>query len=87
MIMKRRNLYIGVALAILSITACKPTLDEFTPSAGTKADFSKYIAIGNSLSAGFADGGLYLEGQKWLSLYSSQSNFKKWVEENLNLHF
>ncbi|SJN51302.1 hypothetical protein FM120_29955 [Sphingobacterium faecium PCAi_F2.5] len=64
MIMKRRNLYIGVALAILSITACKPTLDEFTPSAGTKADFSKYIAIGNSLSAGFADGGLYLEGQK-----------------------
>ncbi|CDS94101.1 conserved hypothetical protein [Sphingobacterium sp. PM2-P1-29] len=64
MIMKRRDLYIGVALAILSITACKPTLDEFTPSAGTKADFSKYIAIGNSLSAGFADGGLYLEGQK-----------------------
>jgi len=62
--MKRRDLYIGVALAILSITACKPTLDEFTPSAGTKADFSKYIAIGNSLSAGFADGGLYLEGQK-----------------------
>lgn len=62
--MKRRNLYIGVALAILSITACKPTLDEYTPTAGTKADFSKYIAIGNSLSAGYADGGLYLEGQK-----------------------
>lgn len=62
--MKRRNLYIGVALAILSITACKPTLDEYTPAAGTKADFSKYIAIGNSLSAGYADGGLYLEGQK-----------------------
>lgn len=62
--MNRRNLYIGVALAILSITACKPSLDEFTPSAGTKADFSKYIAIGNSLSAGFADGGLYLDGQK-----------------------
>ncbi|AIM38817.1 G-D-S-L family lipolytic protein [Sphingobacterium sp. ML3W] len=62
--MKRRNLYIGVALVILSITACKPTLDEYTPTAGTKADFSKYIAIGNSLSAGYADGGLYLEGQK-----------------------
>lgn len=62
--MNRRNLYIGVALAILSVTACKPSLDEFTPSAGTKADFSKYIAIGNSLSAGFADGGLYLDGQK-----------------------
>lgn len=62
--MKRRNLYLGVTLAILSITACKPTLDEFTPSAGTKADFSKYIAIGNSLSAGYADGGLYLDGQK-----------------------
>src|SRR5690606_17421605 len=28
------------------------------------ADFSKYIAVGNSLTAGFADGGLYLSGQQ-----------------------
>ena len=27
------------------------------------ADFTKYVAVGNSLTAGFADGGLYREGQ------------------------
>lgn len=60
------KLYIGIALC--SITAsCAPVIDNASPSdtAGTsKPDFSKYIAIGNSLTAGFADGGLYLEGQQ-----------------------
>ncbi len=48
---------------ILIVISCKPTMDIPKPSAGS-ADFSKYIAIGNSLTAGFADGGLYLAGQK-----------------------
>lgn len=43
--------------------SCKPELDAVKPSAG-EANFSKYISIGNSLTAGFADGGLYLEGQQ-----------------------
>lgn len=52
-----------VALMGLGLTACQPDLeDDFTPSAGT-ADFSRYIAVGNSLTAGFQDNGLYLEGQ------------------------
>ncbi|UOQ66601.1 SGNH/GDSL hydrolase family protein [Hymenobacter volaticus] len=52
-----------VALMGLGLTACQPDLeDDFTPSAGT-ADFSRYIAVGNSLTAGYSDGGLYLEGQ------------------------
>lgn len=61
--MKKNKLYIGAALVLLSIASCKPSLDEYTPSAGS-VDFSKYVAIGNSLTAGYADGGLYLEGQK-----------------------
>ncbi|WP_254244956.1 SGNH/GDSL hydrolase family protein [Hymenobacter sp. BRD67] len=39
-------------------------MDATTPaaSAGT-ANFSRYIAVGNSLTAGYEDGGLYLDGQ------------------------
>lgn len=53
-----------IAFLALIISACAPKLDkEFTPSKGS-ADFTKYVAVGNSLTAGFADGGLYLEGQQ-----------------------
>lgn len=51
------------ALLGLGLAACQPDLeDDFKPSAGS-ANFSRYIAVGNSLTAGFADNGLYLEGQ------------------------
>lgn len=54
----------ALALAILGMAACKPTIDtEVKPSKGS-ADFTRYIAVGNSLTSGFADGGLYLEGQQ-----------------------
>lgn len=39
-----------------------PSATTGTPSKGD-ADFTKYVAVGNSLTAGFADGGLYREGQ------------------------
>lgn len=53
-----------LALLGLGFTACQPDLeDDFKPSAGS-ADFSRYVAVGNSLTAGFADNGLYLEGQQ-----------------------
>ena len=50
-------------MTLCFFTACKnddhlPTI----PSQGT-ADFSRYIALGNSLTAGYADGGLFLAGQ------------------------
>ncbi|GGE43100.1 GDSL-like lipase/acylhydrolase family protein [Pedobacter psychrotolerans] len=53
-----------VAATILFAASCKPEIE--TPAARTAgtANFSKYIAIGNSLTSGYADGGLYLEGQK-----------------------
>lgn len=53
----------ALALAILGLVSCKPSIDTVPITKGN-ADFSRYIALGNSLTAGFADGGLYLEGQK-----------------------
>ena len=52
------------AFALLALLAgCKPDLaNDFKSSAGS-ADFSRYIAVGNSLTAGYSDNGLYLEGQ------------------------
>lgn len=62
--MKSTYFYKGaLALAIFALASCKPTIDTVTPSKGT-ADFTRYIAVGNSLTAGFSDGGLYLEGQQ-----------------------
>ncbi|MFD2596753.1 SGNH/GDSL hydrolase family protein [Sphingobacterium griseoflavum] len=56
------SLYIGFTVLALAYS-CKPEIDSFEAQAG-EADFTKYVAIGNSLTAGFADGGLYLEGQE-----------------------
>jgi hypothetical protein len=62
--MKRTFNYSLPALALLGLTlgSCQPTLEAPTTSAGS-ADFSRYISVGNSLTAGFSDGGLYREGQ------------------------
>jgi lysophospholipase L1-like esterase len=59
---KFKNIFILTA-GVLSFAACKP---EFKTPVATQgaADFSKYISVGNSLTAGYADGGLYLEGQQ-----------------------
>lgn len=38
--------------------ACEPDIEDFTPSGGD-ADFTRYVAIGNSLTSGYADGDLY----------------------------
>ena len=55
----------GPSLAVLglAIAGCQPDLDA--PAAGTSgtADFTSYVAIGNSLTAGYSDGGLYNEAQ------------------------
>jgi hypothetical protein len=53
----------ALAALILIVSACKPEIDAPQLNKGS-ADFSKYIAIGNSLTAGFSDGGLYLSSQK-----------------------
>jgi hypothetical protein len=55
----RYSIYI---FALATVFSCKPELDEFDLSRGT-ADFSTYVALGNSLTAGFADGALFRSGQ------------------------
>jgi hypothetical protein len=44
--------------------ACKPEIDDFAPSKGD-ADFTRYVAIGSSFTAGFADGELYKTAQQY----------------------
>ncbi len=66
-------------LVVLTVVACSKNDDEVvvTPevpvTAGT-ANFAKYVALGNSLSAGFADGALYRVGQEvsWTKILSDQ---------------
>jgi hypothetical protein len=49
---------------VVLLASCEPKMDEFTPSAGN-ADFSRYIALGNSLTAGYSSGALYTSGQSY----------------------
>ncbi len=66
----KKNIYIYIALASFGFVACEPEFNqplEDTPIAVQSsgiADFSTYISIGNSLTAGFADGALYRDGQE-----------------------
>ena len=57
-----KTIFFIVGVALLS--ACEPKMDGFKSSAGS-ADFSKYVALGNSLTAGYADGALYSSGQSY----------------------
>lgn len=61
--MKHFKHYIYIVAGLLLLGACKPEIHTPKPSSGS-ADFSRYIAVGNSLTAGYADGGLYLAGQQ-----------------------
>lgn len=60
--MKSIKNYLYISAGLLLLASCKPTFETPALTAGT-ADFSRYISVGNSLTAGYADGGLYLEGQ------------------------
>ncbi|MCZ4244552.1 SGNH/GDSL hydrolase family protein [Pedobacter punctiformis] len=53
-----------IAATILFAAACKPEIESAAGTTAGQANFSKYIAVGNSLTSGYADNGLYLEGQK-----------------------
>ncbi|MBM2815262.1 MAG: hypothetical protein HW421_2024 [Ignavibacteria bacterium] len=68
--MKKINLLILIAVSILFITSCEPTIDNpiGTGSLGslsTNKDSLVYVAIGNSITAGYMDGAVYSEGQKY----------------------
>ncbi len=52
----------------MGFLSCEPELDNPIDQAGFytagEADFSNYVAIGNSLTSGYADGALYITGQE-----------------------
>lgn len=56
--------------------ACEPEIDAYTYNSGS-ADFSNYVAIGNSLTAGYGDGALYKEGQENSMPLMLANQFKK----------
>lgn len=61
---KNIKLYIGFA-AIALAASCKPSIDLDTKGGNPEnVDFSKYIAVGNSLTSGYANSGLSLKGQE-----------------------
>lgn len=57
----KKIVFFLLSLALLS--ACKQKISEFNADRGS-ADFTKYVAIGNSLTSGYADGALYKSGQE-----------------------
>lgn len=55
-----------IAVLALGLASCEPELDnpvEENFYTSGSADFSNYVAVGNSLTAGFADGALYITAQ------------------------
>lgn len=65
---KERWGILGLVIASVTLTACdrgfdNPVGDESSYNAG-QADFSRFVSIGDSLTAGYADGALYLSGQE-----------------------
>ena len=64
--MKSYIKYIGILA--LGMVACEPEfenpVDDTDAYSSGEADFSNYVALGNSLTAGFADNALYITGQE-----------------------
>ncbi|MBD1397293.1 G-D-S-L family lipolytic protein [Pontibacter sp. JH31] len=61
----KKFFYKSSVLALMAgifLTSCDPEIDTPSSSAG-ELNLTKYVAVGNSLTAGFADGGLYRSGQ------------------------
>lgn len=76
--MKKFNtILVGMFVAAIFFTACKnEDQTPAIPSQGT-ADFSRYIAIGNSLTSGYADGGLFRAAQ--------QNSFPSMIAQQMKL--
>jgi lysophospholipase L1-like esterase len=60
LIIKRSAPVLG--LLGLGLAGCQPDIDAPNGTPGS-ADFTSYVAVGNSLTSGYADGGLYNESQ------------------------
>ena len=59
--MKRFLTFIIIAVVF---AACKPDITQFSASKGD-ADFTRYVSLGNSITAGYTNGALYKSGQMY----------------------
>ncbi|MEI8006374.1 MAG: hypothetical protein WCI48_09205 [Bacteroidota bacterium] len=60
----KKVLFIILSLALF--TSCERKISEYAADKGS-ANFTTYIAVGNSLTSGYADGALYHDGQVYSS--------------------
>ncbi|NNF01719.1 MAG: hypothetical protein HKN22_03470 [Bacteroidia bacterium] len=67
--MKRNNYIILFCILTTVLWSCETTFDDPNYSSGT-ANFTSYVSVGNSLTAGVQDGALYADGQ--LSSFPAQ---------------
>jgi hypothetical protein len=82
--MMKRTIYQYMLLMMVALlAACEPNVDDFKPSNGT-ADFSKFIAIGDSYTAGYTDGALGLRGQQESFSYILGKQFMYVGSESFN---
>ncbi len=59
--------YLGLAVMFMASAACSSDDNNVVPEepiTSGEADFSTYVALGNSLTAGITDSALFIEGQK-----------------------
>lgn len=52
-------------LAAILLNSCNPNLEEVSPTSSANLDFSKYVAVGDFITAGYTNGGLNQESQKY----------------------
>ncbi|WP_338378445.1 G-D-S-L family lipolytic protein [uncultured Flavobacterium sp.] len=62
--MKNKFIYLSI-LAVAGLVSCEPEFENEVDANYTagEADFSTYVAVGNSLTAGYMDGTMYKSGQ------------------------
>jgi lysophospholipase L1-like esterase len=70
------NQLLYTILCIATLLACKPKLEEPSIDKGS-LDLTTYVAIGNSITAGYADNALYRKGQ--------ENSYAKLLAEQLQL--
>ncbi|MBN4072797.1 hypothetical protein JYT74_02025 [Crocinitomix catalasitica] len=56
--------FVYLSVALLSLAACRKSQFGAVERSSGDADFTHYVAVGNSLTQGFQDNGLYEEGQE-----------------------
>lgn len=82
--MKHKILYIAIGIGLMNTSCLKTEFDPLERSKGA-ANFKHYVAVGNSLTQGYQDGGLHNEnGQQQNSYPAMISRQMKLVEPDMD---